>query len=67
MKINVLYRDFYPKMGLDRKYIGDGFPVRVVEVSDDIFFDYVRRPCVYQGFFDNPKLLARRYYWSKRC
>ena len=29
MKINVDYRDVYPKMGLDRKYIGDGFPLCV--------------------------------------
>jgi Protein of unknown function (DUF1800) len=27
MKINMEFRDFFPKMGLDRKYIGDGYPL----------------------------------------
>jgi hypothetical protein len=27
MRINVEYRDVFPKMGLDRKYIGDGVPL----------------------------------------
>ena len=153
MQINLEYRDMYPKMGLDRKYIGDGFPlcgdlpakhflkvgatyrllgrtstpelqtdiiewasdsfakrlklqpnggsslfaklsgsqnpatctlaprivlgeilpcsgtecavdtVRVVEVSDGIFYEYVRKPCVYQAFFDNPKMIVRRKSW----
>ena len=153
MQINVGYRDILPKMGLDRKYIGDGVPlcadlpskhflkagatyrllgrtptpesqgdpiewasdilakrlklqsnggstlfsmlcgsqnptnctlapkvvldqnlvcngaecgvdtVRVVEVSEGIFYEYVRTPCVYQAFFENPKLVVRRTSW----
>jgi hypothetical protein len=153
MQINIDFRDMYPKMGLDHKYIGDGFPlcadlpakhflklgatyrllgrtptpelqtdpiewasdsfakrlklqpnggsslfsklcgsqnpanctlapkfvldenlacsggecavdtVRVVEVSDGIFYEYVRKPCVYQAFFDNPKMIVRRKSW----
>jgi hypothetical protein len=27
MKINIAFRDIFPKMGLDRKYIGDGYPL----------------------------------------
>jgi hypothetical protein len=27
MRINMEYRDVLPKMGLDRKYVGDGFPL----------------------------------------
>ena len=153
MKVDVHYRDIYPKMGLDRKYIGDGYPlcadlptkhflkagatyrllgrtstpelqtdpiqwdsdilakrlklqygssllsklcgsqdtdncnlapkvvldenlecserecavdtVRVVEVSDGIFYEYVRTPCVYQAFFENPKMVVPRNSWSE--
>jgi len=154
MEINMKYRDIFPKMGLDRKYIGDGVPlcadlpdqhfltagatyrllgstpapellsdanewaldplakrlkllvngtnslfaklcgsqdssnckleakvvldqsvdcsgaecsvdtVRVVEVSDGIFYEYVRAPCVYHAFFSNPKMIVRRRSWS---
>ena len=158
MEINMAHRDIFPKMGLDRKYIGDGVPlcadlpekhflmagatyrllgttptpelltdanewasdplavrlklqtnganclfaklcgsqnpsnckleakvvldesvgcsgtecsvdtVRVVEVSNGIFYEYVRAPCVYQAFFDNPKMIVRRWdWWDLTC
>ena len=34
--------------------------VRVVEISDGTFYEYVHMPCVFQGFFDSLKLIARR-------
>ena len=153
LKITFETRDVFPKMGLDRKYIGDGFPlcadrpekhflktgakflllgrtstpelqtdaiqwasdplavrlkltsnggisllrklcgsedssnctlasrvildedvpctgvecavdtVRVVEISNGIFYEYVPAPCVHQAFFENPKAIVRQEWW----
>ena len=154
MKINMDFRDIFPKMGLDRKYIGDGYPLcsdlpdkhflkvgalyrllgsssspelmkdpkewasdvkakrikletngpnslfaklcsasdpllcnykpvvtldtnlscsgvecsldtlRVVEVGNGIFYEYIRPRCVYQAFFKDATMIVRRRDWG---
>jgi hypothetical protein len=42
--------------------------VRVVEVGSGIFYEYIRPPCVYQAFFENPKMVVRRWdWWDLAC
>lgn len=42
--------------------------VRVVEVGSGIFYEYVRPPCVFQAFFENPKLVVQRVdWWDLTC
>ena len=158
MRINTEYRDVFPKMGLDRKYNGDGVPlcanlpakhflkkgatyrllgrspapllmsdpkvwlsdklakrtklqpnganslyfklcgnlststcalkpiiilnanlgcfrtecsvdtVRVVEVGNGIYYEYVPLPCVYQAFYQNAKMIVcSREWWDLTC
>jgi hypothetical protein len=35
----------------------------VVEVSDGIFYEYKPPSCVYEGFFQDPKMIVRRTQW----
>lgn len=62
-----------PKVVLDEDLVCSGVEcavdtVRVVEVSDGIFYEYVRTACVYQAFFENPKMVARRTStWEVMC
>jgi Protein of unknown function (DUF1800) len=37
--------------------------VRVVEISDGIYYEYVQRPCVYEAFFQNPKMIVPMASW----
>jgi hypothetical protein len=37
--------------------------VRVVEISDGIYYEYVQRPCVYEAFFQNPKMIVPMNSW----
>lgn len=42
--------------------------IRTVAVADGIFYEYVRPPCVYQGFFDGGKTVVRREItWDLTC
>lgn len=38
--------------------------VRVVEVGNGIFYEYVQPPCVHQAFFDNPVMVVKRWDWQ---
>jgi hypothetical protein len=37
--------------------------VRVVEVSDGVYYEYVQQQCVYEAFFQNPKMIVRMTSW----
>jgi hypothetical protein len=37
--------------------------VRVVEISDGIHYEYIQRPCVYEAFFQNPKMVVKMASW----
>lgn len=37
--------------------------VRVVEVGNGIFYEYVQPACVHQAFFDNPTMVVQRSSW----
>jgi hypothetical protein len=42
--------------------------VRVVEVGNGIFYEYVPLPCVYRAFFQNAKMIVRqREWWDLVC
>lgn len=38
--------------------------VRVVQVGEGIFYEYVRPPCVEQAFYNNAKKVIFRERWS---
>jgi hypothetical protein len=37
--------------------------IRTVKIGD-VFYEYVRKPCVHQAFFDQAKMVAPRLYWE---
>jgi hypothetical protein len=37
--------------------------VRVVELMEGIYYEYVQRPCVYEAFFQNPKMIVKMESW----
>ena len=42
--------------------------IRTVKVADGIFYEYIRPPCVYEGFFDKAKTVVRRgISWDLTC
>ncbi|KAI2490759.1 Protein of unknown function (DUF1501) [Fragilaria crotonensis] len=61
MRINLEYRDVFPKMGLDRKYIGDGVPL----CSDLPARHFLRRGATYRllGRSPSPSLQSDPEEW----
>ena len=37
--------------------------VRVVEILDGIYYEYVQRPCACEFFFQNPNMIVRMASW----
>jgi hypothetical protein len=60
---------FKPKIVLESNLLCSGIEcslgnLRVVEVGDGVFYEYIRVPCVYQAFFQNAKMIVRRASWG---
>jgi len=47
----------------DRPYNGDECSVRVVEILDGMYYEYVQRPCVYAAIFQNPNMIVTLASW----
>ena len=34
-----------------------------MEILEGIYYEYVQRPCVYEAFFQDPKMIVRMASW----